>query len=218
MFEIIKTDTVIEEDWNLEDTNDLMKLCEQYELFWPVIIDRIKTLTSIPQQRFDVFNRVVFSFNQFKLCSGLRSKSVEELQSRYYFIKSKTGDSKSKYHGEDFVSKERNRRRHQDWLFRRWELKWKYSRYIVTQLKQTCVLFNRTKEEELQETKLKDEIKLIESQLKKMKKQVGVVNYVIVVRMYTVNTNAYFLWNLVETNKCGNSIATRRSDLIMLFL
>lgn len=56
MNDVVKTtEVLIEEDWNYEDTVELLKLCEQYELFWPVIADRIKSSTKISQERYLVY-------------------------------------------------------------------------------------------------------------------------------------------------------------------
>ncbi|MEY2798497.1 MAG: SANT/Myb-like domain of [Actinomycetota bacterium] len=40
-----------DDDWTKEDTRELIIACEKYESRWPIIIDRIRSSSSIPLNR-----------------------------------------------------------------------------------------------------------------------------------------------------------------------
>ena len=114
--------------WNRSETDHLMDLCYQYDLRWPVIVDRY---------------------------SLLPPRTLDEIRSRYYYVvarlkRSRTGVSEEVIKSEANVTLdidfEKQRRANLELMFR------------------------KTKEDEVEEAQLKEELKSIDAALKKSKK------------------------------------------------
>lgn len=152
-------------DWTKEDTVKLMEVSREYDLRWPVITDRI-TLSV--------------------------EKKSEELQARYYFVHNTIQQANASSNALSFgnpitvktynfdLEKEALRRKKQDYLYYRSDM---CNTYLDCLLAFTLLVnmfaTNRTKEEEKEEVKLREELKSINEQLKKLKKTVCVKFYLL---------------------------------------
>lgn len=115
-------------NWNRSETDHLMDLCYQYDLRWPVIVDRYDLLPP---------------------------RTLDEIRTRYYYIvarlkRSRTGISDSVVKGENYVT---------------FDIDYEKQRRANLELQ-----FRKTKENENEEARLKEEMKAIDSSMKKMKK------------------------------------------------
>eukprot|EP01039_Chlorochromonas_danica_P003924 gene3922-4288_t len=109
-----------DQTWTKEETEELIDLCIQYDLRWPVIYDQYPSNMTTSQ------------------------RSIEELMARYYFIAQRYNNPYASFD----LEKEKKRRFIQDQLFK------------------------RTREDEIEEMAIKEELKSIEAMIKKSKKQV----------------------------------------------
>lgn len=132
-----------DEAWSKADSNTLLEACYVYDLRWPVIFDRV----------------------------GLTlNKTLEEMQHRFYTIVNKlyvhrdpSGLHDKKLYEYD-IEKETKRRVQQDLNFKR------YLSLVVSEI--LLKIFDRTREEEQEELKLREELKFIDATIKKNKKTV----------------------------------------------
>ena len=126
--EKVTYDYVAGSDWSVEDTRTLLDACERYELRWPIIVDRLRSSSTLPSSRLvrsHMLSSLIMVYSM--MSSSLRSRPLEELQARYLANKSANAanaitdaeDQTEEYDTEAFIKKERSRRLYLEWLFRR---------------------------------------------------------------------------------------------------
>lgn len=124
-------DTLLQQsNWTRSETDHLMYICYQYDLRWPVIVDRYEPVPP---------------------------RTAEELMGRYYFILAKLKANRSGI-------AEYSQRCVPSVTF-----DFNHERMRRTQLE---LSFRMNPEDEIDEAKIKEEIKTVDAQLKKMKKAV----------------------------------------------
>lgn len=135
--------------WTRSETDALMDLAYKFDLRWPVVTDRYPLLPP---------------------------RTLDDLMSRYYFVVSKLKASRSgvtdtiikseSAHIDIDLEYEKLRRANLEILFRKYVRFVRYWGFIF--LRNVCIC--RTKDDEAEEARLKEEIKSIDTAIKRLKK------------------------------------------------
>jgi hypothetical protein len=145
--------------WTREDTDQLLDTCSVFGLKWSIVYDRLqlgnpRPVEEVMARYYSIANALANAHNKnLERPPPIQALSITEKKSAVFDLE-----------------RESKRRRQQDILFRRYS-----NSFVISYLKQMMVLFInsfRTKEEEQEEIRVKEEIKAIDAILKKNKKTV----------------------------------------------